>query len=139
MSIFLGLEVLQNSLDFLLAGRLIQMYEEIGGAQIAVILWNFILQDQVISKRIPGQLAHKAMILVQVVAAVGEDDVWGYILLKFFKIFFDLHADERKETISKTFHNYTLVADLAEKRLGALLRFDDSLFLVGTQHHPVNT
>ena len=44
-------------------------------AQVAVVLGDLVLEDQVVAERVPGQLAEEPVVLVQVVARVGEDEI----------------------------------------------------------------
>src|SRR5438093_1922182 len=73
--VLLRLETVHEDPDLLLAGRLVELNEEIGVADVAVVLHDFVLEDQVIPVRIPRQLGHQAMVLVELVAIRREDDV----------------------------------------------------------------
>src|SRR6202171_4906638 len=53
--------------------RFVQRRKCIGGTQISVVFGNFVFQDEVIAKRVPGQFIEQAMVLVQVMTIVGED------------------------------------------------------------------
>jgi hypothetical protein len=48
---------------------------DVGLPQVAVPLRDLVFQDQVISERGPGQAAQLAVVLVGVVAAMGQDQV----------------------------------------------------------------
>src|SRR6266403_5582247 len=65
----LGLEAIHDEADLLLAGRLIQMHEEIRKAEVAVVFQNLVLKDQVIPKRVPGQVRDETVILMEIVAS----------------------------------------------------------------------
>ena len=48
---------------------------EVRPAQVAVELGDLELEDQVVAERLPGQLADEPVVLVEVVAVVGQDEV----------------------------------------------------------------
>ena len=56
------------------------------GAHVAVVLRHLVLEDQVVAEGVPGQLAADPVILVQVGALVGEDDVGREICLQLFEV-----------------------------------------------------
>ena len=47
--------------------------EDVRRAEVAVVLRDLVLEDQVVAPGVPRQLAHEAVILVQVVPRVRED------------------------------------------------------------------
>jgi len=62
---------------FFLADIGLEGHKYAGAPHIAVVLWNFILENQVVTERVPGQCGEQAVILVCIVAIVGEDEVGG--------------------------------------------------------------
>ena len=71
----LGGEVLVEQGDLALGLRIAQRHIQVGCAQVAVVFWNLVFQDQVIAKGVPGQLAREAMILMQIVPGVNQDHI----------------------------------------------------------------
>ena len=76
--ICLSVEMAHQKADFFAIDRFIQVDKEVRYAKIAVIFRNFIFQDEVISKGIPGQLTDQTMVLMQIMPVMGEDDVWRF-------------------------------------------------------------
>lgn len=52
----LGAKMGEQMPDLAVSDRRIQLEKDVGGPKIAIIFGNFILQDQVISKGVPGQI-----------------------------------------------------------------------------------
>ena len=71
--------------DFSAIDRFIQVDKEVRYAKIAVIFRNFIFQDEMVSKGIPGQLTNQTMILMQIMPVMGEDDVWRFLPFQLLK------------------------------------------------------
>ena len=63
------------ALDLAPAGGLVQRHEAVRRAEIAIVLGNLVLQDQVVAERIPGQIGDQPMVLMPIVAIVREDQV----------------------------------------------------------------
>ena len=87
--------------DFFAIDRFIQVDKEVRYAKIAVIFRNFIFQDEVVSKGIPGQLTDQTMILMQIMPVMGEDDVWRFLPFQLLKKIFNLTANVREKTVPK--------------------------------------
>ena len=62
-------------LNLPVAGRPVERNEGVGRAQITVVLRDLVFENQVIPERIPGQVRHQPMVLMQVVAGMREDHV----------------------------------------------------------------
>src|SRR5438046_2630651 len=58
--------------------------------EVAVILWYFVLEHQVISKRVPGEIRQHPVILMAVVPIVRQHDVWSLSPLQLFEDFLDV-------------------------------------------------
>src|SRR5260370_10084636 len=84
-----------------IAGRAVQCDETIWCCQISIVLGNLIFQDQVVSKGVPGQFINHAMILMEIVPIVRQDQVWIELLLEFFEFPFHSRMKRRKETVAK--------------------------------------
>src|SRR5437773_839324 len=117
--VLLRLETVHEDPDLLLAGRLVELNEEIGVADVAVVLHDFVLEDQVIPVRIPRQLGHQAMVLVEIVAIRREDDVRRRLDLQPFEELLDTLALIREEPIPEIGDDDFLPLRARQKLLGA--------------------
>src|SRR5262249_9650661 len=88
--------------------------------QVAVPLRNFVFQDHVIAKRVPGQLGDLAMVLVCVVAPVGEDYIGVVLTLQALETVLELGALIREVTVPEIKEAYSRPHSTPEKRLGRL-------------------
>src|SRR5271165_3543243 len=100
----LRVEAVDDDLDLAGAGRFFQRNEEVGGTQVTVVLRDLVLQDQVVAKRIPGEVGDQAVVLVPVVAVVSEDEVGAELPLQGLELVLDLAAQEREEAIAEIPH-----------------------------------
>ena len=73
----LGGEVLQEQVDLAIESRRREGGEEVGRSEIAVVLRDLVLQDEVVAPGVPGQLGDEPVILVPILPVVGEDEVRG--------------------------------------------------------------
>ena len=105
--------------DFPLAMPAFQRHEEIRRAEIAIVLRNFELQNQMVAKRVPGQLRDEGVILMQVLAKMREDDVGRDLALEPFKGVFDVQADIRKAAVPKIVDRDVFLADARQEQFGA--------------------
>src|SRR5262249_60651339 len=48
---------------------------EIGRPEVAVVLGDLVLEDEVVAEGVPGQLTGQAVVLMEVAARVGQDQV----------------------------------------------------------------
>lgn len=136
MPLSLCLEIVQNEFDFFAAMTFVQMYKQIRRSQIAVILGYLVFQNQVIPKRVPGQLTQQAMVLMQVMSIMCEDDVGSYGF-ELFEIFLDLDPDVRKETIPKALDDDFLLLHRAQEGIRAGYRFGGARGVVCPEHDPM--
>ena len=67
--------VVAENAEFLLDQGLLERDENVWRSEIAVVLRDLVLEDEVVAKRVPGELAGEAVILVEVVPSVREDEV----------------------------------------------------------------
>src|SRR2546427_2672478 len=66
-------EVRQDRVDSAAAEGLLKRHEDVRCPEIAVVLRDFVLEDEVIPEGVPRQLRDQSMILVEVVAIVRQD------------------------------------------------------------------
>src|SRR5262245_21672728 len=69
----LAREAGEDGLDLTPAQPLVERDEEVRNTEIAVVLGYLVLQNEVISERVPGQLRDQAVVLVEIVAMVSQD------------------------------------------------------------------
>jgi hypothetical protein len=132
----LGLETFKYVSDFEPADLFVEVYEQIRLAQIAIILRDFVFQDKVLPEGVPGQVGKQSVILVPVVAAMGEDDVGAEPLFQILEVFLDFSRNVRKKTVAKMFYAYLFFSRTAQEGFTAA----DGLFPafpVRAEHHPI--
>lgn len=129
-------EVAHQVFHLLATNRLTQRDEEVRRAQVCIVFRDFIFQDQVVPKSVPGQIAHHAVVLVQIVSEVSKDNIRCKIFLEFLEAFFHGRADIREEPIPKRLHDDCLPAHAPQEGVRATLRFLRALG-IGTEHQPV--
>ena len=78
-----------NIVCFALTSCAIQSYEKVRRSQIAVVLWNFVFQDEMVAKRIPRQFADDPVILVEVVTVMSKNQIGSELVFQFFEVNFD--------------------------------------------------
>src|SRR5882724_2563514 len=117
--VLLRLEAVHEDPDLLLAGCLVELNEEIGVTDVAVVLQDLVLEDEVIPVRIPRQLRHQAMVLVEIVAIRREDDVRRRLDLQPFEEFLDALALVREEPIPEIGDDDFLPLRARQNLLGA--------------------
>ena len=86
---------------FALTYQLLEWHKHVGNTQIPVVLRNLILKDEVVSKGIPGQFAEEPMILVSIVASMGEDQIGRNRRFQFLKDALYALAMVRHKPVSK--------------------------------------
>ncbi len=75
MVVGLGRETVHDTLYLSFALARIQWNKCIGLSQVAVVLGNFVFENQVIPEGIPGQTRYLGMILMKVITIVGENEI----------------------------------------------------------------
>jgi len=132
----LGGEMLVEEVDLLVTGRLIEGDEGVRLAEITVVFGNLVLEDQVVTKRVPGELGDDAMILMLVGTVVGEDDVGRNPRFEPLKGSFDLREIAREETVAKRVKLHVWVLARRQEPVRAPLGLGPSV-AVRREHHPV--
>ena len=90
-----------KDLDLFPAYLFTQLYKEVWGSEITIVLGDLVFQDQVISEGVPRQIRNQTVILVKVASKMSEDDVRIEIPLQVLEKLLDLASQIRKETISE--------------------------------------
>src|SRR2546430_14041022 len=83
------------------ACALVERHVPIGSPEIAVVLGDLVLENQMVAKRVPGQLGDETVILMVVTAIMREDDVGNRLTLERFEEVLDLCSGVWKESIAE--------------------------------------
>ena len=75
--------------------------EDVRRAEVAVVLRDLVLEDQVIAERVPRQLAGVAVVLMQVVPLVREDEVGRHLALQLLEPVLDAAAVVREVAVAE--------------------------------------
>src|SRR6267142_1397383 len=95
-----------------------QLHISIRRCEIAIPFRNLILQYQVIAKRVPGQLADEAVVLMSVVAPVSEHQVRPRRTLERLEALLDRRVLGRKVAVAKRVNNDLGALRTAQKAPG---------------------
>src|SRR4029453_6685298 len=115
----LGLEAVHYHADLFLADGIVEMNEEIGTSQIAVVFQDFIFQDELIPVGVPRQLGDQAMVLMEIVAVVGEDEIRGDPFFQLFEEALYLVSEVREEACLEIPDQNLLLLRARQEDLGA--------------------
>src|SRR6516164_23020 len=118
----LGLEHVHYVLHLRLEHSRLKGDENIWLAQITVILRDFVLENQMVAKRVPSQFCDQAVILMCVFSTVGKDKV-RRTCFQFLKGRLDLGADKRHKSVLEGLEHWTLDGARPGKQCGGALRF----------------
>lgn len=80
-----------------LAERLVEFHEQVRISEVAVVFGNLVLQDYVVTPRIPGKFADQTMILVKIVPIMSEDEIRRDAGFELLEEGFHLAAHVRQE------------------------------------------
>ena len=69
-------EMLNQKVDFALQHSCSHRHVDIGSAYVSIPLRNFVFENAVIAKSIPRQTADKTMILMGIITAMGQNQIW---------------------------------------------------------------
>src|SRR5439155_14834461 len=105
-----------------------------GRAEVPVVLRDLELEDQVVPEGVPGQLAHEAVVLVQVVPLVGQHDVGAAVLQRLEELL-HLPAGVGEEAVAEAPELHPAVAHPLQERVGAGRRLVPAL-PGGAADHP---
>ena len=124
--LLLGLEALDDVTDLSRAHRFLQGHEEVGGTQIAIVFRDLVLKNQVVPERVPRQVRDQTVVLMPIIAVVGENQVGTVLSFQRLEIVLDLGAEEREETIAVLL-NLDLLSSCAPRKASALSRASRAL------------
>ena len=114
-----------------------QRNKEIRRPEVAVILGNLVLQNEVVPPCIPRQLGHQPMVLMTVRTVVGKDQVRRRPALQVFEEFLHLHRSVREETIAVVPNDNLLLPRPLQEEVGTGSSFLFPFF-IGAQDNPPN-
>src|SRR5450432_3466497 len=130
-------KVPQQKLHLLLRRGSRKWNKEVGLAQIAFVLGDLVLGDEMIAKGVPGELGDHPMVLVQIVAVVAQNEIGILGFLELLEKILDVGAHVRKKTLAKTLHGDPGFTGCGEKIASAGPGFDLALG-GGRENDPVN-
>ena len=110
------------------ADRSLERNKQVRRAEISVVFRNFVFQDQMVSKSIPGQVTKQAVILMPILSIMGKDDI-RVKGLESFEAGLDALRLGGKVTSSKLLHHQPGPADIFEKLFRTRTRLLPSLSL----------
>src|SRR5262245_23976247 len=87
---------LQQRTDLPVDHRLRQRHVQVRLTQIAVVLRDLVLEDQVVAKSVPGKLREDAMILVSILEAMRQDDIGVEVRFQHLEAILDFGPMPRK-------------------------------------------
>src|SRR6516225_6567314 len=105
------------------SARAVNRHEQIGNAEIAVVLRDLVLDDEVIPECVPRQVGNDSMILMPIVSIVREYHVGRELPAQFLEVLLDFVADVGKEPIAKGSDRDRGMSSVLQEQASALLRF----------------
>jgi len=133
--IALRTKALHQEAHFARRGLRVQRDKEIGSSKVAIVLGNFVFQNEMIPPGVPNELIEDAVVLMQVMTGMGENDVWRKQLFEFFKIVFNFSEDRGEVAVAKIFDENVILCGALEKKRGTAASFPFAL-CSGAEHYP---
>ena len=93
--------VSQDILDLPLTTFIIKRDKNVRPSEVTIIFGDLVFEDKMVAEGVPGQLGNEAMILVEVVTIVSEDDIRRLLCLKCLKVLLELRAKIRQKAIAE--------------------------------------
>src|SRR5688572_11954327 len=122
-------------LDLARANFFVEGDKEVRPAEIAVVLGNLVLQDQVAAPRVPGEVTDGAVVLVPVIPIVGEDQIRIDVLLELLEELLDVGSLVREKAVPEIRHDDLLLFGALKEKGRAGAGFPLT-FPWGAEHHP---
>ncbi len=94
-------KVREQVIDFLAGDVFRQWHEKVWRAEVAFVFRYFVFQNRVIAEGVPSELGDQAMILMEIFAAVRENEVGLDVALEPDEAFLDFQAGEGKTGVAK--------------------------------------
>ena len=133
----LRLESIHDVTDLLLVNFLLERHEEVRLSQVSVVFRNLVFHDEVIAKRVPGQLANDPMILMQIVTVMCQDQVRNKFFLQFLKLRLNSRMKRREKAITVISDRDLLGFGCSEKQARTFYCFPFSCW-IGAEDLPID-
>ncbi len=137
MLVALCSEGVKQILDFPLTDGRSDGHEEIRRAEVAIVFWDLVFENEMISEGVPSEVGKHPMVLVTVVPVMGEYQVRSEIRFQLLEEFLDLGTDEWKEGVAEVAHDDPFVSSPSKKRGSTSIGFLLAL-RARAEHHPSN-
>ncbi|MGC4091532.1 MAG: hypothetical protein QM756_27360 [Polyangiaceae bacterium] len=113
----------QQVVDFSFGDLCVERHVQVRMPQIAFVFVNFVLADQMIAERVPGELGDRRVVLMRVFAAMREDQIGIYRTLECLEKILNLGCHVGKIAFSKVADLDARFARTFEQRGGARFGF----------------
>ncbi len=94
-------KVCEQMIDFLAGAVFRQRHEKVRRAEVAFVFRNFVFQNRVIAEGVPGELGDEAMVLMEIFAAVGKNEVGLHFALQADEGFLEFQAGEGETGVAE--------------------------------------
>src|SRR5216683_3207208 len=128
---------IENIFYFPLARGAVQPKKNVWYSQVTIVLRDLVFQDQVIAKCVPGQFTDHPVILMQIVAIVGQNQVGRKRFLQLFKFALDLRLLRREKGVAIIANHHFLFLRCREEQIRGPCRFFPADWS-RAEHHPIN-
>src|SRR6185503_9634270 len=122
----LALELVEKVAHLPPADLVVQVDEQVRRAEVSVELRDLVLQDHVVPERVPGELRDQSVILVPILAVMGEDEVRRHPPLDLLEEALHRLPRVRQEAVPEVLDHDLLPLDVAQDGTGARQRFRPS-------------
>jgi hypothetical protein len=113
------------------------VHKKVGIPQVAVVLGNLILQNQVVTEGIPGKISQQTVVLVQVLPVVRKDDIGRKTFFNGFKCLLHVGGHLGQKSVTVILYYDFLFGYVLQERLRTFPGFPGP-FGVGSEDHPLN-
>src|SRR6266545_3113510 len=114
----LTLEGGEEGLHLHAGGLLVQMNEDVGTPEVTIVFRNLVLEDQMVAEGVPGEFAHHAVILVDVVPVVRQHEVWRHLSAQGIEPLLELRTHVWEIAHPEVLDDHSTSLRLPEKGLG---------------------
>src|SRR4029434_6486030 len=115
----LAWEAGKDHLDFPPTERVVERYEDIRRPEVAVVLGDLVFENELVSEGVPRELGDQPVVLMEVVAVVGEHEVRGSRTLELLEGLLDSRPVVRQEPITEFLDDDLGFRRAAQEPLGA--------------------
>jgi hypothetical protein len=129
-------ETCHQMLDLTITNTAIKWHEKVGRSEVAVVLWNLIFKDQVIAPSVPAELVQDAVVLMEVIPRMGEDNVRRQASFQGLEVLLDPSAFKWKKTVTKI-EDFDVPRSSAFQEQGGTVSSFALAVSSGAEDHPV--